>query len=153
MCLKIHVLDWMSSCPSTVYWKDSSLSTELPLRHTEIAFVPLLKISWLDTCSSIFGLSCSIDPCDCAFTNISLSWLLSGFFFKIIYLFLEGREREREGEKHWCEKHQLVASSMCPDWGPNPQPRPGIELATFRFAGQCQPTELHQSGLDYSALQ
>ena len=40
-------------------------------------------------------------------------------------------EREREGEKHRCEKHRLVASQicsgwnrnlgMCPDWDSNPQ--------------------------------
>ena len=29
------------------------------------------------------------------------------------------RERGREREKHWCEKHRLVASPICPDWGLN----------------------------------
>ena len=33
----------------------------------------------------------------------------------------EGRENERK--RHRCEKHQSVASRMCPDRGSNPQPR------------------------------
>ena len=51
----------------------------------------------------------------------------------------EGREKEKERDTDVREKHRLVASRMHPDWGLNSQPRhvprPGIELATFCFAG------------------
>ena len=64
-------------------------------------------------------------------------------FFKRFYLFLEreeGKEEEREGNIDVREKHQLVASCMCPEWGPdrNPGmcPESGIEPLTHRFAGQ-----------------
>ena len=55
---------------------------------------------------------------------------------KDMYLFFRerGREREREGEKHWCEKHQSVASHTHPQ--PRHVPWPGIELAIFHFVGQ-----------------
>ena len=33
-----------------------------------------------------------------------------------------GREKEREGNTDLKEKHQSVASHMCPDWGSNLQP-------------------------------
>ena len=41
--------------------------------------------------------------------------------FERFYLFIfrqRGREGEREGERHQCdrEKHQSVASHMCPNW-------------------------------------
>ena len=48
------------------------------------------------------------------------------FFYSHMSICLLIRERkgagEREGEKHWCEKHQLVASHICPDQESNPQP-------------------------------
>ena len=48
------------------------------------------------------------------------------------------RERGRETSM-WERNHRSVASCTCPNWGLNPQPRhipwPGIEPATFRFAG------------------
>ena len=48
----------------------------------------------------------------------------------------EGREEEREGETHQCEREtSLVAFRMPSDQRSNPQPRPvpqvGIEPATF----------------------
>ena len=62
----------------------------------------------------------------------SSAWQFSGFFKKRFYLFIfrEGREGEREGEKHQC----VVAShmsptgdlarnpGMCPDWESNRRP-------------------------------
>ena len=53
----------------------------------------------------------------------------------------EGGERVRERDIDVREKHQMVASCMCPDQGSNPQPRYvlqlGIELATFWCSGRC----------------
>ena len=34
----------------------------------------------------------------------------------------KGGCREREREKHWCEKHRSAASHVHPDWGSNPKP-------------------------------
>ena len=53
---------------------------------------------------------------------------------KAFYLFIYFRERGREGEREG-KKHRLVASHMCPDLGPNPQPRNQNDDA--------QPTEPH----------
>ena len=58
-------------------------------------------------------------------------------FCKILFFYTErGREGRKEGEKH-----QSVASCTHPVQGWNLQPIhmswPGIELATFRFAGWC----------------
>ena len=68
---------------------------------------------------------------------IRLSWF-SFFSFFICVLILEREERNRNIDVR--EKHQLAASQTCPDRILNPQPRhvpwPGIELATFWFAGQ-----------------
>ena len=60
------------------------------------------------------------------------------FLFKdSIYLFLEGKEGEREGEKHQC----VGASCMLPHWGPGPQlrhvPCLGVKPATLWFSGRC----------------
>ena len=62
--------------------------------------------------------------------------LIFYLLFILFYLFIERvGGREREGEKH-----QLVASCMCPSRGPNQQPRHvprlGIKSATFDFAGR-----------------
>ena len=65
------------------------------------------------------------------------------FFFLIFYLFTfskRGREGEREGEKHQCERDTSIGYlSHNPNWGPSPQPRhvpwSGIEPATFWFTG------------------
>ena len=81
-------------------------------------------------------------------------------FFVCLLVFLlspeRGREGEREGEKHQCEKHSSVASCTCPHQRPNPQPRHvpllGIEPVTFPFAGQCPPTEPHQPGRECSCF-
>ena len=66
--------------------------------------------------------------------------LVSNFFkrfYLFIYLFLEtnrGRKRGRETSVSGC-------LSCAPHWGPGLQPRsvtgPGIQPATFWFAGQC----------------
>ena len=34
-----------------------------------------------------------------------------------------GRDREMERNIDVREKHQSLASCMCSDWGPNPQPK------------------------------
>ena len=52
------------------------------------------------------------------------SWIM-GFQKYFIDLFVCFRERRRGGKKRnamW-EKRGLVASHMCPNWGPGPQPR------------------------------
>ena len=65
-----------------------------------------------------------------------------------MYLFRErGREGEREGEKHPCERETSISClSHTPNWGPGLQPRHvpwlGIEPVTFLFTA-----EPHQSGL------
>ena len=63
------------------------------------------------------------------------------FLFLEICIFILGMEEERERERerkrntNVREKHEWVASYMCPNWQLNPQPRyvpePGIELPTF----------------------
>ena len=64
------------------------------------------------------------------------------FIFLIIYFLREGREEEREGEKHQCGRDTLIAClwSHTPYWGPGLQlghvPWLGIKLAAFQFAGQ-----------------
>ena len=66
------------------------------------------------------------------------------YFFKIFNLLLEReKRRKKEGERNINvrKKHRLVASHMCPNWGPNTQPECvpwlGIEPANFRLMGQC----------------
>ena len=52
--------------------------------------------------------------------------LISLFLILFIYLFLERgerREKERERNIDVRERHQSVASCMCPDWGLNTQPK------------------------------
>ena len=75
-------------------------------------------------------------------------------FLKIFLLFIfrEGREGERKGEKHRC----VVAShvppigdmahnpGMCPDWESNQQP--------FGSQAGTQSTEPHQPGLNFTLL-
>ena len=50
----------------------------------------------------------------------------------------ERREQQKgvgERERHQYEKHQSVASHMCPDWGSNPKPRyvPWLEIQPSAF--------------------
>ena len=65
----------------------------------------------------------------------------------------QGREGEREEEKHQCatETHRLVASCMPPvgDLACNPGMCPDQEsnLTTFGLQGDTQPTDPQQSGL------
>ena len=59
-------------------------------------------------------------------------------FFKILFIFRQqGREGEREGEKHQC----VVASYAPPTRDlalkPGTGPRLGIEQVTFWFTGWC----------------
>ena len=54
-----------------------------------------------------------------------LPFFLLIFFFKdLIYLFVErGEGKEKEGEKHGCER-KSVACCLCPKQGTWPTPRP-----------------------------
>ena len=81
-------------------------------------------------------------------TNLSFWFLILvvniSFFLKKFYFFIleRGREGEKEGEKHQCTRETLIGClSYAPSQGPGPQSRHvpwlGIELAIFRFAGQC----------------
>ena len=76
-------------------------------------------------------------------------FILFKYIFQAIYLFLErgeGREGEREGEKHQCVVAPHAPSNgelahnpgMCPDWESNPQP--------FGSQAGAQSTEPHQPG-------
>ena len=59
------------------------------------------------------------------------------FLFVCLFMKERGRKGQREGEKHWWEKHWLVASCMHLDQGPNLQPRRvpwlGIKWRPFAF--------------------
>ena len=63
-------------------------------------------------------------------------------------MLIDFREKGREGERE-VEKYQSVASHMCPDLGPNPQPTHlpwlGIPPVTFWFMGQCSNQMSHTS--------
>ena len=52
-------------------------------------------------------------------------FLLIDFHLFIFYFFIfrKGRKKEKERNIDMREKHQLVASRTCPNWGPNQQPR------------------------------
>ena len=64
-------------------------------------------------------------------------------FFKGFYLFIfreRGREGDREGEKHWCEREISIGCLLhAPSWEPGLQsrhmPRWRIEPATLLFVG------------------
>ena len=82
----------------------------------------------------------------CLSTFLMVSFAVQKFFFKILFIFRERREGEREGGKHQC----MVAScaplagdlacnpGMCPDWELNQRP--------FSSQACAQSTELHQPG-------
>ena len=66
--------------------------------------------------------------------------IVSGACKKLLIFFREGKGgRKRRRETSMWEKHWLVASRVCLDWGLNLQPRyvpePGIKLTNFSFAG------------------
>ena len=61
-----------------------------------------------------------------------------------------GREGEREGENHRCERETSISFlSSVPSKAPNPQPRrvpwPGTKPVTFRSTGQCS-NQLNHTG-------
>ena len=73
---------------------------------------------------------------------------VSSFFKEYLFIFgNRGREGEREEEKH-----QLVASCMCPDQGPKPESLAcaltgnGTGDLLLCLWDDTQPTELHMSG-------
>ena len=74
---------------------------------------------------------------------LSVHEFCNSFLFKISFIFLrEGREGERKGNKHWCEREtSLNFLSYAPSLRLNLQPRhmpwSGIEPMTFRFVGWC----------------
>ena len=85
---------------------------------------------------------CSCWPFGYLLWRSDYSTSLAIFKKDLIHLFLErrkGREKEEERIIVVREKHWLVASYMCSDWGLNLLPRyvpwPGVELATFCFVG------------------
>ena len=118
-----------------------------------IPFSSLLIVGWL--CSEIL-----FDLLECrriltSLSTIPLTYLLppllrslgTGFFLcvwsafkkrKILFIFRErGREGDREGGKHLCERESLISCfSHTPCQGPGPHPRHvswlGIKLVTFR---------------------
>ena len=67
----------------------------------------------------------------------------------ILFYFLW--EGEKEAEKHWCEKHQLIASHMHAPWmgtkSHNQGMHPDQESNRWPFGlwDDTQPTEPHQS--------
>ena len=90
------------------------------------------RVAWEGLCSSI----CQSDSLPPREGNMAPEvsgklglWLTTSFpiFLKkdFIYLFLERREgREREGEKHRCERETLISCLLhAPNWGPGPQPK------------------------------
>ena len=90
----------------------------------------------------------------CMKCSLQQSWagprqetVLERHFQEFIYLFrfylfiFREREKEREKNINVRQKHQLVASHMCPNWRPNLQPIHvpwlRIEPVNFYFVGQC----------------
>ena len=85
-------------------------------------------------------------------------WILIIFFKKILFIYFRerGRDGERERNIDVQKKYQLVASctpptgnqahnpGMCPDWESNQWP--------FGLWDDTQPTEPHQSGLNFNYL-
>ena len=79
-----------------------------------------------------------------------------------LFIFRErGREGERKEEKHWCkQKHQLVASHICPNKGQNPHLplKPGkcpdreLNQRSLTLQDNAQPTQTHQSELSFFFL-
>ena len=78
------------------------------------------------------------------------------FLFVIVRLYLfifereEGREKERERNIDVREKHQSVASRMCPDQGGTEARALTRNLEVdLHLRGDAQPTEPHESGLSF----
>ena len=75
-----------------------------------------------------------------SFILVFCQWII--FFFKILFLFIfreRGREVEREGEKHQCERGTSIACplhtcSRGPGQQPGHVPWPGMEPVTIWFA-------------------
>ena len=76
-------------------------------------------------------------------------------FQRRFYLFISRerrREGEREGAKHQCEKHQSVASLVCPSLGLNPQPRhmcPDWNQTESLLLCEMMPNQLSHAGQGY----
>ena len=81
-------------------------------------------------------------PVFCFFLWITLGLLTLYLLNFFISERREGRETDGETNIDVWEKHQLVASCTCPNWGPGPHQLrhvswPEIRPATFRCVGQC----------------
>ena len=113
---------------------------QLPLSHPQLGTWPTTK-----ACALTGNQTGDLSVCRLVLNPLShTSQGTSHYFFKgRFYLFIfreRGKEREREGEKHWCVRETFIGClSNAPSWAPGPQPRhvpqPGIKPATFQFAG------------------
>ena len=79
--------------------------------------------------------------------KVSKHVLLFIYWFVLTQRYVYWFEREREREKHQCERETSMGfSHMCPDQGSNSQPRhvpwPGIECTTFWCTGRWCSNEL-----------
>ena len=122
--------------------KTSNISTEVLYSSLLIAFLLPQRDSYSYLCL-VF-----LKKFLCSFDDLLITWQLSknffptpwrGFFFfksspKDMFTDFRERGKEKEREKHRCEKHQSVVSCTCHNWELNPQPRqmlwPGIEPVT-----------------------
>ena len=105
----------------------------LPLTPLPTAVTTLLSVPWVLSLFFSFLLSPSIPP-----NRPPAVSLLS---MSVSLLFLEreeGREKERERNTDVWEKHQSIASPMCPNWGQGPQPMHvpwlGVEPVTVHLS-------------------
>ena len=87
----------------------------------------------------------------------SLSLSLSRFLYSPKDMLIDCTEREREGEKHWCERKTLIVSCTCSDQGPSPQSRhapwcTGQHSSQLSHTGQALSLFSYSPGLLISSL-
>ena len=82
-------------------------------------------------------------PCPLGAFSGVYNIVFEDFIFKkdFIYLFLERGKRQEKEERNITWLPLACTSGMCPN---------GVEPATFLFAGNAQPTEPHELGLEDS---
>ena len=120
---------------------------------TPTASILRLKVNFSATCSRKADfLSLGYVP-SCSSTAPCIFFKII-FFFKVFIFRERGREGEREGEEHHCEKHWPVASGTRLDRGPNLQPRhvpwPVIKPPALALWDDTRPSEPLRSGLSGS---